>query len=352
MHQKFDFFSFLLIVALGSLSLLTIFAVNRQLFQSQLIFWAIGLIVFYVASRLDYLSLKGLAPAFYVFSILCLIAVFMIGEPIRGSIRWIDLGPFRFQPSELTKVAIIFLLGSFYSQRNAKKLKNLLFSFAIVLPAIALIYKEPDLGNALSVLAIWLGMSLVAGFKIKHFIIIALAFLLVVILGFEILSPYQKTRIESFLNPQADPLGAGYNIIQSKIAVGSGGFFGKGLGHGSQSQLNFLPEAESDFLFASLSEQLGLIGATLLLAIYTGLLVRLAQLQTEQDHFAQLLVAGTLTFLVFQFLVNIGMNLGLLPVTGITLPLISYGGSSLISTLFLLGIVFSIQRHRVLTASV
>ena len=184
-----------------------------------------------------------------------------------------------------------------------------------------------------------------AGFKLKHVVVLGLGAALLVIIGYEILSPYQKIRFESFLNPAGDPLGTGYNIIQSKIAVGSGGIFGKGLGQGSQSQLNFLPEAESDFIFASLTEQLGFFGAGILIALFVLLLRRIVNFASGQDRFIKLILAGTCSFLVFQFSVNVGMNMGLLPVTGITLPLVSYGGSSLISTLFLLGLAFSAKRH-------
>ena len=181
------------------------------------------------------------------------------------------------------------------------------------------------------------------------FLIFIVKFLEIIV--FDILSPYQKIIVVSFLNPPADPLGTGYNIIQSKIAIGSGGIFGRGLGSGSQSQLNFLPEAESDFIFASLAEQLGFFGAGVLIGLFVFLISRIANSAKGQDRFVKLILTGTCSFLIFQFTVNIGMNLGLLPVTGITLPLVSYGGSSLISTLFLLGIAFSVKRHQSLTTT-
>lgn len=348
MRRSFDFVTLFLILAIGSLSLLIIFAINKQLYASQLIFWVIGLVIFYLASYLDYKSLKKIAPTFFVMSIAALLVLFKIGEPIRGSIRWIDLGPFRFQPSELTKVSIILLLATFFQNRSASTLKNVLVSFCIAAIPAFLVSKEPDLGNALSLLAIWFGMGLIAGLRAKHVLFITLTVLVVLFLGFEILSPYQKTRIESFLDPHADPLGTGYNVIQSQIAVGSGGIFGRGLGRGSQSQLNFLPEAESDFIFASLTEQLGLAGAILLIIALITLITRLANFANGQERFAKLVVGGICSYFTFQVLVNVGMNLGLLPVTGITLPLVSYGGSSLISTLFLLGIAFSIRRSAAL----
>ena len=348
MRQKFDFLTLFLILAIGSLSLLILFAINRQLYANQLIFWIIGLLIFYIGSRLDHKSLAKIAVPFFVLSIFSLLILFKIGEPVRGSIRWIELGTFRFQPSEIAKISTILILSSFFSNRSAALIKNVLISLCLTLIPVFLVFKEPDLGNALSILAIWLGITLVAGLRPKHILGLLLATLFVAFLGFEILSPYQKNRIESFLDPQKDPLGAGYNVIQSQIAVGSGGIFGLGLGRGSQSQLNFLPEAESDFIFASLSEQLGLLGATLLLGMYLFLFIRLVSFSYNQDRLAKLVLCGTCSFLLFQLAVNVGMNLGLLPVTGITLPLVSYGGSSLISTLLLLGIAFAIKRSQTL----
>ena len=176
--------------------------------------------------------------------------------------------------------------------------------------------------------------------------IFIVAALITGVLGYELLSGYQKDRIATFINPTKDPLGTGYNIIQSKIAIGSGQLFGRGLGRGSQSQLKFLPEAESDFIFASIAEQLGFLGAILIVLLQGGLILRILSYLQNVEKFGQLVIIGAVSFLLLQFLVNVGMNLGLLPVTGITLPLVSYGGSSLISTLFLLGVVFSVKRYQ------
>lgn len=351
MRKSFDYLTFSIIIAIGSLSLLTLYSLNRQLYSSQLLFWALGLVVFYVASNLDYQFLKRIAVPLYLLSIVLLVILFWVGEPIRGSIRWFDLGIFRLQPSEIAKIATILALASFFQNRTASNIKNILTSLLIITPAAFLIFREPDLGNALCIGAIWTGMTYVAGFKLKHLAIFGLAAAIFVLIGYEILSPYQKIRVESFLNPTGDPLGTGYNIIQSKIAIGSGGVFGRGLGQGSQSQLNFLPEAESDFIFASLTEQLGFFGAGILIGLFVFLIRRIANFAHSQDRFAKLILTGTCAFLIFQFTVNVGMNLGLLPVTGITLPLVSYGGSSLITTLFLLGIAFSAKRHQSLTTT-
>ncbi len=346
MQRKWDLLALFLILAIGAISLLVIFSINRSLATNQLVYWIIGLAVLCATSLFPYNNWQRLSVPFYAVVLIFLALLFFIGTPIRGSIRWIDIGPFRFQPSELAKIASIFLLANFYSEKSARQLKNLVTSFAIILPAVVLIFFEPDIGNSLALLAIWFGASLACGFRAKTMVTFALIAIVIAIFSYELLSSYQKDRIATFVNPTKDPLGTGYNIIQSKIAIGSGQLFGRGLGHGSQSQLNFLPEAESDFIFASISEQLGFFGAILIVLLQGGLILRILSYVQSAEKFGQLVIVGTASFLLIQFLVNIGMNLGLLPVTGITLPLVSYGGSSLLSTLFLLGVAFSVKRYQ------
>lgn len=346
MNRKWDILALMSIFALGSISLLVISSVNISLINNQLIFWVIGIFAFLISVNFNYRSWPKISLPIYVFVILLLILLVFVGSPVRGSVRWFDFGPFRLQPSELAKLSSILLLANFFKEKSAANLKNALFSFILILPAAFLVFRQPDLGNALVLLAIWLGISFSAGFKIKYLAVLIAVGLVLSLFEFGFLSDYQKSRLNSFINPNADPLGQGYNIIQAKIALGSGGFFGKGLGQGSQSQLNFLPEAESDFIFASLVEQLGFIGGSLIILLFTLLLTRIIKMSNSSDRYATLIIAGVISFLTFQFLVNAGMNMGLLPVTGITLPLVSYGGSSLITTLFLLGIVFSIKRHQ------
>lgn len=352
MRRKWDWVLFSLIGAIGSISVLVIFSINSDLATSQLIFWIFGLLTLFLFANFDYRIWQKLAPFFYVAAIASLLLLLLIGDPIRGSTRWIDLGFFRFQPSEITKVAAIFMLASFYYERTARVLKNLLAGFLVVLPAIILVFLEPDIGNSLAFIAIWLGVSSVAGFKIKHLIWLFIIAAFGLIALYQLLAPYQKNRIITFVNPYSDPLGTGYNIIQSKIAIGSGQFLGRGLGYGSQSLLKFLPESESDFIFASITEQLGFIGSLLLLVFFALFVLRIISYAKRSERFGQLIIAGSVSFLMAQFTINIGMNMALFPVTGITLPLVSYGGSSLISTLLLLGAVFSIGRLNVERASV
>lgn len=346
MERGLDFKGLFFILAIGAISLLTIFSINRPLFYNQLIFWVVGLAVFYLASGFHLHLWENLSVPLYVLSLVLLFVIFLVAEPVRGSVRWIDLGVFRVQPSEISKVAVILVLANFFSSRSAALAKNIFLSFLIVLPPALLIFIQPDIGNALPILAIWVSIAFVAGFKFKHFIAISMLVVFAALLFFQFLEPYQKARIETFINPAHDRLGTGYQIIQSKIAIGSGQLLGRGLGQGTQSQLKFLPEAESDFIFASIAESLGFFGSMLLVVLYSILVVRILGFAKARSRFAQLVVSGAVAFLGIQMLINISMNMGYVPVTGITLPLVSYGGSSLLSTLLILGIVFSVERRQ------
>ena len=344
MRKKWDVLLFLIILAIGSLSLLVIFSIDKNLALSQLVFWTFGLIVLILISFFDYKIWKALSVPFYLFTIFVLLLLVLIGEPVRGSVRWVDLGIFRFQPSEIAKVGAILILALFYLERSAANFKNLAYSFFIILPLVGLIFWEPDIGNVLSILGIWFGITVACGIRIKHLLFIALLFLITGIFIFKMLAPYQQSRIKTFISPTIDPLGTGYHLIQSEIAVGSGEFIGRGLGRGSQSQLKFLPEAESDFIFAATVEQVGFLGGSLLIILFSFLIYKTLKIGASVNRFGQLVIVGTVSFLILQYAINIAMNMGLLPITGITLPLYSYGGSSLISTLFLLGVTFSIIR--------
>lgn len=344
MTKSLDLPLLAIILALGAISISVILAASRSLATNQIIFWILGLSILYFASHFFYPNWQKLALPLYLISIVCLLAVFALGQPIRGSVRWIDLGAFRAQPSEIAKASTILLLSTFFLKRKAQELLNLFLGFLLVLPPFALIAIEPDIGSAVAIVAIFIWVAFAAGMKIRHFLFISLALVALAVFSYEILAPYQKERITTFASPGRDPLGAGYNIIQSKIAIGSGQVFGRGLGQGLQSQLNFLPEAESDFIFASSAEQLGFLGAGLIVTLFILMLTRISHFAKDSDRFGQLIIMGTLGLFAYQFMVNVGMNMGLIPVTGITFPLVSYGGSSLILSLLLLGIVMSIRR--------
>ncbi len=297
-----------------------------------------------IVSQFYFRTIKSFALPVYLVSIVALIVVYLAGEAIRGSVRWIDFGIFRFQPSEVAKVGSILTLALFFTKRSAAKVTNLIASLLLISPAFLLILVEPDIGSAAAILAIWLTVAFAAGMKKDHILALFLLAILTATISFEILAPYQKQRIETFVDPSKDPLGSGYNILQSKIAVGAGQLFGRGLGRGSQSQLNFLPESESDFIFASIAEQLGFVGAGLVIIIFVILIRRITKVLNSTDRFGQLTTVGILGLFIYQFTVNVGMNMGIIPVTGITLPLVSYGGSSLVANLLLLGILFAVKK--------
>src|SRR3989339_178361 len=329
--------SFLLV----SIGVLVIYSSSAELAIQQTIFTFAGLIFFFLVSQIELSSIRSLIKPFYIFIAFLLVVVLILGIETRGSLRWIPLGIFNVQPSEFAKPALILLLAKFWSEKPATWI-NIFKSLLWTSPVMLLIFKQPDLGSTLTITAIWLGMLIAARVSFKKIILLALIFLMVIPVGWIFLQPYQKERIVSFLAPQSDPLGKGYNVIQSTIAVGSGELFGRGLGRGTQSRLQFLPEFRTDFIFAFIAEEMGFVGSMLILSLYLFLLFCCLKLAFMADSsFSFLIILGVVSMFLFQTVVNIGMNIGVLPITGITLPLISYGGSSLVATLISLGMVAS-----------
>jgi len=313
----------------------------------QLIFACLGFLVFFTVSNFDLRFFKNFSFAFYFIILLLLLILPVFGETIRGSTRWINLGFFLFQPSEIAKPVLIITLARFFEKRSSASLVNIFLSFLILFPYFVLIFKQPDLGNAVIILLIWVSIIFVSGMSLLFAVIgiISASFLLPISWFF--LAAYQKARLISFLNPSIDPLGTGYSIIQSQIAVGSGQLFGRGFGKGTQSHLAFLPERQTDFIFATLSEELGLLGAIILLFGFFILVTHILDIaKISTKRFSTQVSIGIATWILVQIFINVGMNVGIVPVTGITLPLISYGGSSLISTFFGLGLVNSIYRSK------
>ncbi len=333
-------------LSLISFGILVIYSSSKELAVQQLMFTLVGILIFLAFSHLEIKSLKGFILPLYVITILMLLLVLFLGIETRGSVRWIPLGIFNIQPSEFAKPVLILVLALFWS-KNIASWKNIFKSVFWSLPLIFLIFKQPDLGSSLTLIAIWIGELFAARVSFKKILILGLIILIIVPISWIFLHDYQKQRITSFLSPQADPLGRGYNLIQSTIAVGSGQFLGRGLGRGTQSRLQFLPEFRTDFIFASIAEEMGFLGSLIILSLYSYLFIYcFINAAKQKDFFNSLVILGVVSMLVFQFFVNIGMNLGLLPITGITLPLISYGGSSLIATLFSLGMVASTNSFR------
>jgi len=341
------FFAFLTpIVLLVFLSLLILHSVDAKSADQQLVFAVLGVILFVVVSRIDY-QLYLFSPwPWYFSSLFFLTITLLLTDPVRGSHRWINILGFSLQTSEIVKPMLILFVASYLAFNYPKKVKDLLRFLAIMVVPFGLVFLQPDLGSALILAIIGAAGLLASGIPFKYLISVALIAILIVPIMFQFLKPYQINRLNTFLNPSTDPLGTGYNAVQATIAVGSGKIVGRGLGQGTQSHLRFLPERQTDFIFASLVEELGLLGGGLLILSYFWLscmLLYTARVANSDTGSIICLISAAL--ILFQFVVNVGMNMGVMPITGITLPFISAGGSSLVSFLIIMGICFSVLRH-------
>ncbi len=348
--RYFDLYIFgssLLLLILGLLMIYsTTLASATNLLGRQLIFALVGFVGMFTIAFFDYRKFKRTTGLLYVLIVLSLIVVYFLGRNIRGSTRWIDLGLFRFQPAEFAKLICVIIMAKFLDQAG-EKLKDfryvLLSGIYVGIPAF-LILIEPDLGSALVIMFTWTALLLFSKMNKKHMAILLVAGIaLSVFSWFFVLHDYQKSRVYSFVEPSKDPQGRGYNVLQSIIAVGSGSLTGRGVGRGLQSQLKFLPERQTDFIFASTAEELGLLGSLFIISMFGVMFWRMiVAARSARDNFGMYLALGIFFMLLFQAVVNIGMNIGLLPVTGIPLPLLSYGGSSLLTTMLALGLIQSI----------
>jgi rod shape determining protein RodA len=326
----------LLVLILG---LVTIWSTAPELFFTQLEFVIVGVIIVFLLSRFDSRTFFSLSNILYVACILLLVLTMVFGRNIRGSVRWIDLGLFNLQTSEIIKPFLAIFYASYLSQNKITKWPELFKFLLLAFVPVVFVAIQPDLGTALTLTCLPLALLVFSGHLKKLLIVGVIFFAVVIPLESILLKPYQRQRIETFINPYKDPQGAGYNVIQATIAVGSGGVFGKGVKLGTQSHLNFLPERHTDFIFASFVEEFGLVGATFLLAGYFIIFSTcLRSGKVLKDSRASLLSLSVFTIIAFQTVVNVGMNLGVMPVTGITLPLFSYGGSSLLSFAILIGL--------------
>jgi len=309
----------------------------------------LGVAAMLVVSRLDYHIVLHRAPILYVLGIFGLIAVLAVGHTRFGARRWLPvLGQF-LQVSELVKLVIILLLARFYAEVRTDRLSvgDLLKVGSLTALPLGLILMQPDLGSALVLVPAVVVGAYLAGIEWKHAAVLVLAGAMMLPIGWQFLRPYQKERVTTFLRPEADPRGSGYQILQSKIAVGSGGFWGKGLGRGSQNQLGFVPVRYSDFILAALAEELGFAGVFVTLLLYTALLLRLIQhAQRAKDRAGMFLVMGVAAIVGFHVLVNVAMVIGYMPVTGIPLPLMSYGGSATLFMFLALGLVMNVRLGR------
>jgi len=351
---KFDKVLFLSVLAILAIGLAVLYSASKEYGQQNIVlrqaFWILfGIALMFAVTRVDYQRFVSISYLLYGVNIALLILVLFFGKAAGGAHRWISLGAFNIQPSEIAKITLVLALSAYMSRRKERAAK-ISFPFGallIALPAFALILVEPDLGTALLLLPITFVMLFAAGARIKHLAGLILLGLASLPVFWHFLKDYQKQRLFVFANPNTDPLGAGYTVIQSKIAVGSGGLFGKGWLGGTQNQLNFLLERHTDFIFSVVGEEWGFLGALVLLLLYVLVIYRGTKIiETTPDMYGRLMAAGFVALLFFQVAINVGMTMGFLPVVGLTLPLISYGGSSLAATLVCIGLLLNIGMRR------
>lgn len=335
------------VVILIIISLTTLASINPAYLKSQSISLLIGIICFFIFSKFNFRSLSIFKTPLYIASIMLLGLVLIVGIESRGSVRWVELFGIRFQFSELLKPVSAIIFASYLADLSKKTFKSFMMMNLLVIPLLALIHFQPDLGSAIVYAGVFYLVLLTIGFSYQWFALIFIPLAGISPLFWHLLHDYQKQRIITFLDPLHDPSGSSYNSIQAIIAIGSGMFMGKGLGDNTQSGLRFLPERQTDFIFATISEGLGFVGSMLVLAAFVFLFIRLFKIFSDSDStYDKVIVLSCFYFIFIQFLFNIGMNLGLLPVVGITLPFVSFGGSSLISNFIFLAMVNSIYYER------
>ncbi|MFP3866922.1 MAG: rod shape-determining protein RodA [Desulfobacteraceae bacterium] len=353
--HNFDWFLTGLVLVIAALGILNLYSAGlsqplRQdspVYVKQLYWLGIGFGLMLGTLMFDYRNLEKAAYPVFWLTVALLALVLVYGKMVSGSQRWLPLGPLSFQPSELTKLAIILALARHFSPRDQTTpliLRELLLPFMLAAIPFVLVVKQPDLGTSFLIALIAATMVLFVGVRWRALMVLGSSLLLLSPLLWLFLKDYQRQRILTYLNPEGDPLGAGYHIIQSKIAVGSGLLWGKGFLEGTQSKLNFLPEQHTDFVFSVFAEEWGFAGSVFLLLLYMLLILWGLQISREcKERFGNLLALGVVAMIFWQIFINISMVTGMLPVVGITLPLFSYGGSSLISTLIGIGLLLNIR---------
>ncbi|MBI1787057.1 MAG: rod shape-determining protein RodA [Acidobacteria bacterium] len=354
--RDLDWALLLIALIIASLGVLQVYSATHDsnprwanAWWKQIVFLAVGLILMWLIASIDYHSLLGQVPLLYAGAVLTLIAVFLIGYRAFGSRRWIPLYGFTFQISEFAKLVLILLVARFLTELKSDTLEGweLLKLAGLVAVPMLLVMKQPDLGTSLTYLPILAVGVFLAGLRWKYVVLVALALLVVLPASWFVLQDYQKARLVSFLEPDRDPRGSGYQMIQSRIAVGAGGMWGKGVTRGSQTQLRFLPVPHTDFIFSAFAEEHGFVGVIVVLTLYFVLLLQIVQnAQTAPDRAGMYVCMGVFAVLLFHVLVNVGMVVGRMPVTGIPLPLMSAGGSNTLSTFLMLGLVNNVRLRR------
>lgn len=331
---------FLLVIGLAG-----IFSLSPDLFKAQLLFSVLAIFIFIFFSQANYHSIKNYSFLIYIASIIILFLVLLIGIESRGSVRWFEFFGFRIQFSELLKPFLALCLSSFLASKQNYSIKFFFGILSLLFPVWLLIFLQPDLGNAIIYLLVTIFIMLIFGFPLRYFLASLLLMVVSLPIFWKFLKEYQKQRILTFFHLKIDPLGTSYNAIQSVIAVGSGMGIGKGFGQGTQSTLRFLPERHTDFIFATLSEELGFVGSLVILAAFGFLFYRIFLIYKNSDSVFSKIFAQTTFFLFLtQFFMNIGMNIGIMPIVGVSLPFVSYGGSSLLSSFIFLGFLSAVSR--------
>ena len=399
LSDKFDFGIFipaLLLIVIGLTAIYSSTFNHPTMsgnFNRQLVFSIAAIIIFFITYSLPTNSFRTITIPTYLLSLLLLVVVMVIGRKVSGARSWLDLGPFGFQPSEFGKIGTVLAMSAYLSRKNTDidSFKDILLSLGIGFIPVMLILLEPDMGTAIVflgtilILIFWKGISLFGLFIVLspgfvaiaaifgfYYFLASLILVLIVLMLFRkdiffsgsifalnlaagfftdylynALSPHQQKRIQSFIDPNTDPLGAGYNTIQAKVAIGSGGLFGKGFLQGNQTQLQYIPEQWTDFIYCVIGEEFGFIGSIIVLILFLYLFLRILKIaSTTKDEFLSLTIIGILSVYIIHYLINIGMVVGILPVIGIPLPFVSYGGSSLLVNMFMLGIIANIYRTR------
>jgi rod shape determining protein RodA len=359
--KRLDIATLFITVTLVGVGIVNLYSATRMepvsvlpVYLKQIYWLGLGTIVMVALSLVDYHFFERWGYWIYGANILLLLGLFFLGDRTSGTVRWYTVGPVSFQPSEYMKLSMIFALSKYFSgaiTEDGLRLTDLIIPVFIMAVPAALVLKEPDLGSAGLLVLLFITMLFTIKMRLKTLLTLIVAGVVstpaIAYLGWEALKPYQRQRILTFINPSLDPLGSGYHIIQSKIAVGSGGLFGRGLMHGTQGLLKFLPEQHTDFIFSVLAEEWGFVGSVIVVGLFFMLVVRALTIAREsKDFFGGCIAMGIAALFLWQFFINIGMATGIFPVVGIPLPFLSYGGSSLVASLCSIGLLLNIYVKR------
>ncbi len=352
--RKIDWWIVASLIPLFGLSLATMSSFSDaagSLASRQLLWIIISFTAFFIITFLDlsFLKKSKTLMAIYLGGVGILLSLIFFGSTNKGATSWLDFGAFSFQPSDLVKLILILVLAKYLARRHVeiRAMKHLLITATYFLIPFLLIFLQPDFGSAIILFFIWFGMILIAGISKKHLLLLfTIGFAVFMVMWLFVFKEYQKDRIRTFIDPLSDIQGTGYNAYQSTIAVGSGQIVGKGVGYGTQSRLNFLPEYETDFIFAAVSEEWGFIGSAIILILFGIISIRILILgYAMNNNFELLFAVGLALYIMSHVLINIGMNIGVMPVTGVTLPFMSYGGSHLLIEMVALGILMSMRKN-------